>query len=62
MQKEITLITYTTTYRKGGAKFKRVANTMERSYSNEQSPVMVKEVNSKAELKAIFMKSRQRAT
>lgn len=56
MQKEIILITYTTTYRKGGAKFKRVANTMERSYATEQRHVMVKEVNSKAELKAIFYK------
>ena len=54
MQREIILITYTTTYRNGSAKFKRVANTMARSYTTEQSPVMVKEVNSKAELRAIF--------
>jgi len=53
MQKEIILITYTTAYRKGGAKFKRVAKTMEKSFADGEY-VSVKEVNSKAELKAVF--------
>ena len=52
-QKEIILITYTTAYREGGDKFKRVAQTMEKSLSDAET-VCLEEVNSKAELKALF--------
>ncbi|MFQ3214922.1 MAG: ubiquinone/menaquinone biosynthesis C-methylase UbiE [Marivirga sp.] len=53
MQQEIILITFTTAYRKGGAKFKRVAQTMEKSFTDDD-PVYLKEVNSKEALKAVL--------
>ncbi|QSE99182.1 class I SAM-dependent methyltransferase [Fulvivirga lutea] len=54
MMSEIILILYTTKYRKGGDKFKRVARTMKDELSSNGSEVISLSIESKAEIKEIF--------
>ncbi len=50
--KKVTVISYTTLYRKGGAKFKRVAETMRNELPSEH--LICRSIESKKDLKAIF--------
>ncbi len=52
--KKLKVIVYTTLYRAGGDKFKRVAETMARSIDNSESRVICQAVESKEDLKQLF--------
>ncbi len=54
--KELILIIYTTTYKKGGAQFEQVANTLVDEKRKSNANVKVVKVNSKQEVIALFNK------
>ncbi len=54
MKKPILLIIYTTLYKKGGAQFKQVAETLATEKQHDSKYVEIVEVNSKEEVKSLF--------
>lgn len=53
------VITYTTQYRKGGSKFKRVAETLAEEQKKKHDHVLCESIESKRDLKAIFHRLKQ---
>ncbi len=54
MERPITLIIYTTLYKKGGAQFKQVAETLAAEKQDAANSVKIVEVNSKEEIRTLF--------
>ncbi|MEO9870089.1 class I SAM-dependent methyltransferase [Ekhidna sp.] len=54
--KELIVILYTTLYRKGGAQFQRVAETMAKELASSENEVICKAIESKQEIREVFRK------
>lgn len=57
--KKLIVILFTTKYRKGGEQFKKVAETMSSEKSTDETEVICKSIESKNDIKAVFLEIEQ---